>query len=367
MALAMIAVILAVGLLMPVSQHLGSLLVVVPAATAALAGPRTTAAVAVLSAGGCVLLDRRDELLGTSTFVVHMLAILLVSALVIVFRNVRERRDKELIEVRAVSETVQRVLLRPLPARVGSLHIGSVYHASHPYALVGGDLYAAARTPGGVRVMIGDVKGKGLPAIEDAAALLGAFREVPHAGLTLPALMVHLETRVLRHFAQRAACDESSLERFITALVLEIPDGGGPVRMVSCGHPPPYMISPSGVVALVPLGEPSPPLGLGTLRAPDYPEDTFPLVPGATLLLYTDGAVEARDGQGRFYDLGARLAAWAGSDQDDLLRYVLDGLAGHVGGAMRLDDDIALVTLRSSGDGPAPADRSATALHAPSP
>jgi serine phosphatase RsbU (regulator of sigma subunit) len=113
--------------------------------------------------------------------------------------------------------------------------------------------------------------------------------------------------------------------------------------MINCGHPAPYLILPEGS-RLVPPGRPSPPIGLNSLRAEDYVVDTFPLGKG-TILLYTDGAVEARDGAGRFYDLGGRVATWTADDPGDLLRYVLDGLADHVGGEMRLDDDVAMVAL----------------------
>ncbi|MCF3961630.1 PP2C family protein-serine/threonine phosphatase [Streptomyces fuscigenes] len=344
-ALVMLAAIIAAGFLLPRSQHLASLMVIVPATTAALAGARMTALIAVLSCLSALALDAHDGLLDTSIFAVHLLAVILVSGFVIAFRRVRERNITELTEVRAVSETVQRVLLRPLPERVGAVRIKAVYHASHPYAMVGGDLYAAARSAGGVRIVIGDVKGKGLPAVDDAAALLGAFRSAPHGALTLPQLVAELESSMRTHFEGPGASGGGDpSERFITMLVLEIPDGEGHISMVNCGHPPPYLILPDET-ALVPSERPSPPVGLGSVRAEDYPIDTFPLGRRATILLYTDGAIEARDAGGTFYDLGARVAAWTERDRGDLLQYVLEGLTEHVGGEMRLDDDVAMVAL----------------------
>src|ERR1700755_3620642 len=180
-ALPMTAAIVTAGFLLPDSQHVGSLLVVVPAATAALAGPRLTVAATVVACGASLAVDADDHLLHSSIFAVPLLAVLLVSAIVIGFRSLRERNLKELIEVRTVSETIQRVLLRPLPRQIGPLSIRSAYHASDPQALICGALYASAWTADAVRVVIGDVKGKGLAAVEDAAALLGAFRGVRHA------------------------------------------------------------------------------------------------------------------------------------------------------------------------------------------
>jgi serine phosphatase RsbU (regulator of sigma subunit) len=343
-ALGMIAGILVAGFALPKSQHLGSLMVIVPATTAALAGTRMTALIAVLSCVSALALDAYDGLLNTSIFAVHLLAIVLVSGFVIAFRRLRERNITELTELRTVSDTVQRVLLRPLPSRVGDVRIEAIYHASHPYALVGGDLYAAARSAAGLRIVIGDVKGKGLPAVDDAAALLGAFRGAPHKALTLPQLVAELENSMRTHFEGSALTDGDPGERFITMLVLEIPDGKGAISMINCGHPAPYLILPEGS-RLVPPGRPSPPIGLNSLRAEDYAVDTFPLGKKGTILLYTDGAIEARDGAGRFYDLGGRVATWTAEEPGDLLRYVLDGLADHVGGEMRLDDDVAMVAL----------------------
>ena len=71
---------------------------------------------------------------------------------------------------------------------------------------------------------------------------------------------------------------------------------------------------------------------MGSLNAEDYVVDTFPFGSGPTLLLYTDGAVEARNDDGQFYDLGAHVAAWPGSRPEELLQHVLDGLSVHVGG-----------------------------------
>ncbi|MEV7990636.1 PP2C family protein-serine/threonine phosphatase [Streptomyces sp. NPDC086077] len=339
--------ILAVGFMLPKSEHLGSLMVVVPATTAALAGSRMTALSAVLSCLGALALDTYDNLLDTSIFAVHLLAIALVSAFVITFGRYKERNIRELTEVRTVSETVQRILLRPLPPRVGDLRIAAVYHASHPHALVGGDLYAAARTEGALRVVIGDVKGKGLPAVDDAAALLAAFRGAPHKALTLPQLVAHLEVGMRAHFEDAELREGDVSERFLTLLILEIPDSSAEVHMINCGHPPLYLVSRAGARA-VPPGIPSPPIGLNSVHARDYAVDTFMLDQHSTILLYTDGAMEARDTAGRFYDLHGRIVSWRHAGPGDLIRHVLDGLAEHVGGEMRLDDDIALVAISYS-------------------
>jgi serine phosphatase RsbU (regulator of sigma subunit) len=344
-ALLLIAVILLAGFLAPPSQHFASLLVAAPAMTAAFAGPCLTGVIAALSCGAAITLDSNDGLMHSTIPAIHLTAILLVSGFVIAFRIMRERNLEELMEVRAVSEAVQRVLLRPLPPQLGSLRISSMYSASHRQARIGGDLYAVARTADGVRVVIGDVRGKGLPAVDDAAALLGAFREAAYRLASLPELMAYLEDSIRKHFQESILLDRNSDERFITALVLEVPDVGDTVQIANCGHCPPLLLDHGQISCLEPQ-QPSPPLGLNSLNKEEYHVDTCEFSPGSFLLLYTDGIVEARDTGGLFYDLDARIATWAGSELEELLQYIFDGLLVHMGGQLQLGDDVAMVAVQ---------------------
>ncbi|MFE0876118.1 hypothetical protein ACFW4X_14850 [Streptomyces smyrnaeus] len=75
----------------------------------------------------------------------QILALLVVTAVIAVFVALRERQQREMTQVRSVSEAVQRVLLRP---RLGLLRVASVHLAAEAEAQVGGDLFAAARTQG---------------------------------------------------------------------------------------------------------------------------------------------------------------------------------------------------------------------------
>ncbi|MFG2830796.1 SpoIIE family protein phosphatase [Streptomyces sp. NPDC048434] len=86
--------------------------------------------------------------------------------------------------------------------------------------------------------------GKGLTAIGEAALLLGAFREAAHQHTDLPALAAALEQSVSRYQADFEPAEEAG-ERFVTALLLEIPDDGHMTHMTSCGHPAPLLLSPA--------------------------------------------------------------------------------------------------------------------------
>ncbi|MFT9472833.1 hypothetical protein [Streptomyces sp. 11-1-2] len=79
-----------------------------------------------------------------------------------------------------MSEATRRVVLRPLPHRLGPLRVASLNMAAEDEAQIGGDLYAATRVEDSTRMIIGDVRGKGLTSISDASVLMGAFREAAH-------------------------------------------------------------------------------------------------------------------------------------------------------------------------------------------
>jgi hypothetical protein len=87
------------------------------------------------------------------------------------------RQERRIAAVTSVAEAAQRAVLRPLPPRLGSLGLDVVYVAAAAEAKVGGDLYEAVATrEHGIRVIMGDVRGKGLGAIELATDVLGMFR-----------------------------------------------------------------------------------------------------------------------------------------------------------------------------------------------
>ncbi|MET8568309.1 PP2C family protein-serine/threonine phosphatase [Streptomyces sp. NPDC004783] len=339
-----VAIVLA-DVLSPRGVPLGPLLVVAPAITASFAGPVLTGVMGGVAVGALLGIGViHQNLLGTLYFNSQIIALLVVSVIVTVFRYLQVRHAHELSQVRTVSEATQHVVMRPLPRRIGPLRVASMYLAAQEHALIGGDLYAAVRTPTGTRLIIGDARGKGLTAISDAALLLGAFREAAHRQVTLPGLVAYLEQSVCWNLAEPAEA-ETAGECFITAAVVDIPDGTAQAQMVTCGHPPPLLLHDGQVTAL-PVLEPAPPLGLGELErsSPDYHVDTFTLEADDVLLLHTDGLIEARDARGVFYPLADRAAAWTDESPPALIRRLRTDLLAHVGG--RLADDAAVIALQ---------------------
>ncbi|MGW4381815.1 PP2C family protein-serine/threonine phosphatase [Kitasatospora sp. NPDC004531] len=340
--LSLITLITVVDVSITPTIHLGPLLVAAPAITASFAGTRLTALVGALAlAAQIVIAVCRGGLL-TANHLAQLAALALVTAVVVAFCRIRERHGRELTQVRTVSDAVQRVLLRPLPEHAGPLRIATRYLAAADEANVGGDLYAAVRTEDATRLLIGDVRGKGLDAVGDAAALIGAFRELAHQHADPARLADALETSYQRHLAELADTGHETRENFVTALVLDLPDHHPVVRLTHCGHPLPLLLTP-GHARLLPLRHPGPPLGMGKLTATDRRTEEFAFPPGSTLLLYTDGVTEARDHDHAFYPLPTRAPALTAATPHALLDRLRHDLLTHVGG--RLLDDAALVAI----------------------
>ena len=124
---------------------------------------------------------------------------ILVVTLISAFGGSRGGQENQrLADVTSVAEAAQRALLRPLPRQVGPLELGVVYLAAAAEARVGGDLYEVTRTQFGIRLIVGDVRGKGLDAVEIAADVLGVFREVAHEVYTLAEVARRIDASLAR-------------------------------------------------------------------------------------------------------------------------------------------------------------------------
>jgi serine phosphatase RsbU (regulator of sigma subunit) len=260
------------------------------------------------------------------------------------------RKDQRIANFISVAEAAQRAVLRPLPTRLGPVELGVVYLAAAADAKVGGDLYDVTITPYGIRLIVGDVRGKGLGAVEVAADVLGMYREVAHEVHTLAELARRLDAGLARRWGQH--------EEFVTAVLAEIDPNAGRLTIYSCGHPPPILISDEGVTVLE-VPAPAPPLGLLTLGDDSGAARSLAFKPNDRLLLYTDGVTEARDSRRVFYPLDERLAAIRASkpalvnaDGAALLELLRDDLLRHAGAP--LEDDAALLLVRAPAQWPSP-------------
>lgn len=255
---------------------------------------------------------------------------------------VRKQRETELANVRSIAEAAQRVLLRPVPRNAGKLRVAVSYTSAVADARIGGDLYEVVHSPRGVRVIVGDVQGKGLEAVETAAVVLGAFREAAYDERHLLAVGARLERALDRHLLG---------EKFVTAVLCEVPHAQerGSTResaiLLNYGHPAPLAIRADGSVQFAEPPRRSLPLGLGPIHGGENPRPhRVAFAPGDQLLFYTDGVTEARDSENHFYPLDERADLLKDTDPDAALAAVHQDIEEHV--RSPLNDDAAMLLLR---------------------
>ncbi|MBL1085289.1 serine/threonine-protein phosphatase [Streptomyces actinomycinicus] len=270
--------------------------------------------------------------------------------------HVRRTLLRELRLARRAARAAQNVVLRPLPPRLDGLNVAAAQLSADRGASVGGDLYEAVATEHGVRVVMGDVRGHGLAALGTVAALLGSFREAAHDEPELGRVLGRLDRALARHLRERARAehpasgasdpDNPVAEEFVTVLLLEI-GRDGELRVLNCGHPWPYLLRGARVDPLT-RAEPLPPLGPFPLPAELQARPCGRLLPGESLVLFTDGAEDARDGRGRFFSLPRTLREAVRDhpvSPQTVLRTLFTALLHHTGG--RPTDDVAVLVLRN--------------------
>ncbi|OON75662.1 hypothetical protein B1H18_22605 [Streptomyces tsukubensis] len=301
-----------------------------------------TAFIGVMSCVAGVVLHTLRGNLDEAQSILEIVTVFTVCVLAVLINLLIRRSGEELASVRNVAEAAQRAVL-PVPAeRIAGLHIAAMYEAAEADAFIGGDLYAVQDTPHGVRLVVGDVRGKGLGAVEAVAVVIGSFREAAEQETSLEAVAQRLDRALAREGTRRDGLD--AFEGFTTAVLAEIPHSEGTVRVLNRGHPEPLLLLADGRLRVLSTTEHALPLGMTELGAwPDRSEPTaFP--PGATLLFFTDGVSEARDADGVFYDPVARLVGRVFVNPDELLATVADEVRVHTGGGAM--DDMALLAIR---------------------
>lgn len=238
-----------------------------------------------------------------------------------------EQQSELLAGVTLVADAAQRAILAPPPARIGPVALSARYLSAAHEAKVGGDLYEVVRGPSSVRLLVGDVRGKGLAAVRTATVVLGEFRAAAAGAGDVAEVAREIDRRILPYLPDD--------EDFVTGLLVDIRHDGG-FDIVSCGHPAPVLLSAAGDVSTIELDH-EPPLGLGVDPSPVHGR----LVPGDRLLLFTDGLIEARSPEGDFIDPAPLFPLVGRAEFDTALDGLLESVQHAAGHA--LDDDLALL------------------------
>lgn len=314
-----------------------SLVVIAPLLAAALRSVRETAGYAVAAVAAAALLGAYHGLYADGELqaqLVRLFGVAFGGAVAVVACRARVRALARLAHVELVAASAQQALLTQVPSRVGQVEVATSYRSADQDALVGGDLYEVVATPWGVRVLVGDVKGKGLDAVAMAARVLGTFRALGSARQHGEDAMDDLDGAVERL---------AEAEDFVTAVLLQV--DGDELTVWNAGHPPPLLVH-DGEVHRLEVDVQSPPLGLGTRPAPTHHR----LAADDLVLVYTDGLLEARDPRTReFFPVDeVVLRVLRPGDLPAGLHALGEEVQRWAGG---LSDDVAMVLVRRSSPG----------------
>lgn len=266
--------------------------------------------------------------------------------------DARERRayERELLVARREAEaaaatarhlaaTLQRTLLPPSLPEVAGVDLGGVYHPAGDGSIVGGDFYDVFEiSENAWGVVLGDVCGKGAGAAVDTALARYTVRAA--------AIRTRSPTRVLNELHN--AMERSDSNGFCTAIYLRVRsrDDGVRVSLAVGGHHLPLLVSPDGDVRE--FGRPGSLLGM--LGPPRLHAVDRVLEPGESLVLFTDGVIEARRdeeffGEERLHDI---LRASGGQSAQEIAESIRTQAIDFQRGTGR--DDIAVLVLQIPGD-----------------
>ena len=269
-----------------------------------------------------------------------LVVLLLLAAFAVANSVLRSAAQRRLGQARTVARVAQSALLREVPRSVAAARLASRYLSASAEAQVGGDVVEVIADGVNPRWLVGDTRGKGLPAVRLASIAATSFRDAcAEPGLSLMEVARCVDLSVTR---------ASGEEDFVTAVFAEL-DPRGWIQLVNCGHPAPLRLSADG--ELMPLNPAAfaAPLGLH----PDLRVSTFSVRTGDRLIFFTDGLLEARDRAGRFFRLDQQIETLRRPDLQSAADDLLDRLRAHT--RHRLDDDVAVLLAELTLTDPVPA------------
>ena len=260
----------------------------------------------------------------------RLAVLVLLAAFAVVNSVLRSAAQRRLSQVRAVARVAQSALLREVPQEVAAARLASRYLSASAEARVGGDLLEVVADGPSPRWVVGDTRGKGLPAVRLASVAATSFRDAcARPGLALPEVARAVDLSVTR-----AAGEED----FVTAVFAEL-DPRGWVQLVICGHPPPLRLTAGGELEPLTPAVFATPLGLH----PDLRLSTFTVRSGDRLLFFTDGLLDARDRPARSSASTSTPRRWPGHGLQEAVDDLIGRLRAHT--RNRLGDDVAVLLV----------------------
>jgi phosphoserine phosphatase RsbU/P len=240
------------------------------------------------------------------------------------------REQRALEQDLELASRIQRELLPKHDRRLDGWQLAYHYQPAGP---VSGDycdlIYGS---DGALYFALGDVAGKGVAAAMLMSHLSALLRTLISVGMPLETLMER---------ASRVFC-ESTLPTHYATLVCGRASASGEVEICNAGHPPPLVMCEQGITAIDATGLP-----IGMFSSERFSSRAVHLAPGESLLLYSDGLLEAESPGGAEYGL-ERLSALAASGVRRAASAVVDACVRDViafRGA-KASDDLTVMAIR---------------------
>lgn len=227
-----------------------------------------------------------------------------------------------------IADTLQEAFVqRPLPAHP-TFRFSATYVPASEEAKVGGDWYDALELPGNrVLFAIGDVTGHGI----EAAVTMNRVRQSLISSALLDPMPAALLQRVAKELYREKAPLVTAVAGFADANTYEF-------VYATAGHPPPLLIEPGRAPRMLDCGS----LPLGAMPDNEYQTFRIQSVPGAMLVLYTDGAIEhSRDvleGEAILLEAAAEAAR---VEPPDPATFIHDAVFK----GREIGDDVAILTI----------------------
>jgi serine phosphatase RsbU (regulator of sigma subunit)/anti-sigma regulatory factor (Ser/Thr protein kinase) len=244
----------------------------------------------------------------------------------------RERIEQELRIARIIQQTL---LPQELP-QLDGWQLGAYYQ---PARAVGGDFYDFLQFDDGrLGLVIGDVTDKGVPAALVMATTRSMLRTAAQHGDS-PGEVLERANNLL--------CPDIPPKMFVTCLYAILDPATGRLEYANAGHDLPYVSHNGASTELRATGMP-----LGLMPDMHYEEKEMHMATGDTLLLYSDGLVEAHNTERDMFSF-PRLMSLVGQygNTGALIEYLLNELRSFTGIGWEQEDDVTLVTLQHTGDG----------------
>ncbi|NJQ05811.1 SpoIIE family protein phosphatase, partial [Streptomyces lonarensis] len=213
------------------------LMAAAPVVAAALLGLRGTILSGIAATLLAVVMLIWFDEAGVVEGVVKVITVWTVSVIAVGVNLLVRRARRRMASARAVAEAVQRAVVRDPPPHLGGLLIACRYRAAVHETRIGGDFYGAVTGPDGtVRLVLGDVRGKGLEATDSVSDVLGAFREAGALEPGLATVSARLDAALARAAPASNGERPGGDEGFVTAVVAEVRTRGrAPVAPAAAG------------------------------------------------------------------------------------------------------------------------------------